>query len=209
MPRDNELKIPGGDDLHRFVLETFAVTGRSPTLEQIRSRMSLSTIDEAEESLAELERRGSIHRKPGDGAVTHAYPFSDEPTAHRVRLAGGPEVYAMCAIDALGMPFMLRKDAVIVSTCAGCGRDVRVEIASGRIAAHDPAHVAVWYGTVEQGCVPATDLCPDLNFFCSPEHLAAWSHAQADRTGEALTLDEALRRGRQVFEDLLGARSPC
>ncbi|MFE4416059.1 organomercurial lyase [Streptomyces sp. NPDC056821] len=38
------------------------------------------------------------------------------PTAHRVRLASGIEVSAMCAIDTLGIPDMLGPDVVITST---------------------------------------------------------------------------------------------
>ncbi|MGH3546890.1 MAG: organomercurial lyase [Pseudonocardiaceae bacterium] len=33
-----------------------------------------------------------------------AYPFSAAPTRHRVRLATGVDTYAMCVIDALGIP---------------------------------------------------------------------------------------------------------
>src|SRR5215831_684656 len=107
--------IPQGGALHRFILETFARTGHSPTLEDIQHKFVLSSIKEADSRVAELERRGSVHRNPGDREITHAYPFSNEPTSHRVQLANGPQVYAMCAIDALGMPFMLKKDAKIRS----------------------------------------------------------------------------------------------
>ncbi len=36
--------------------------------------------------------------------VSVAYPFSGFPTPHMVTLDGGVRVYAMCAIDALGIP---------------------------------------------------------------------------------------------------------
>jgi hypothetical protein len=42
----------------------------------------------------------------GVGAVAVGYPFSRTPTRHRVQLAGTPPVWAMCAIDALGIPQM-------------------------------------------------------------------------------------------------------
>ena len=203
------VSIPRGDALHQFVLETFAQTGRSPTVEQIRARFSLRTLREAEAMVAALERIGSIHRRPGDGAITHAYPFSNEPTAHRVRLAGGTEVYAMCAIDALGMPLMLRKDADIVSTCAGCGGEVRVEVRGGHATAYAPWDVTVWLGEMSEGCVAATDLCPDLNFFCSPACVDAWTLAHPQKRAERLNIDEAVERARQVFEDLLYGGGEC
>lgn len=203
------VSIPRGDALHQFVLETFAATGQSPTLEQIRERFSLRTLSEADAMVAALERAGSIHRNPGDGAITHAYPFSNEPTAHRVRLADGPEVFAMCAIDALGMPFMLRKDADVLSTCVGCGAEVRVNVRDGHVTAHTPPDVAVWLGEMSEGCVAATDLCPDLNFFCSPACIDAWTSAHPEKHGQRLNLDEALTRGRQVFEGLLYGTDGC
>jgi len=197
-----QLIRPRGD-LHRFVLETFATTGRSPTLEEVRRRFSLATVGDAEAMVEELARSGAVHRNPGDRGITHAYPFSDEATAHRVRIAGGPEVYAMCAIDALGMPFMLRRDADIASACESCGADVTVAVRDGRAASWAPDGIMVWMKEAGAGCVAATDLCPDLNFFCSPACASAWAAAHPEQHGEQIGLAEALARGRQVFEALL------
>jgi hypothetical protein len=183
-------------------LETFAGTGKSPTLEDVRDRFQLASVAEAEREVAALARSGAIHRNPGDALITHAYPFSNEPTAHRVRINGGPQVYSMCAIDALGVPFMLRRDADISSRCAGCGTDVRIEVRGRAIVSHSPADIVVWFAERMEGCVAATDLCPDLNFFCSPDHLAKWREG-ADARGEQLSLSDALARGREVFERLM------
>src|SRR2546429_451183 len=43
-----------------------------------------------------------------EGRLVAAYPFSPTPTDHVVQ-AGGVRVYAMCAIDALGIPAMLER----------------------------------------------------------------------------------------------------
>ena len=195
--------IPQGGAIHHFILETFAKTGRSPALEDVRSRFDLESLQEVEAALADLARRGSIHRNSGDPFVTHAYPFSNEPTRHRVRLAAGPDVYAMCAIDALGMPFMLKQDAEIASACEQCGGDIELQIGNGNITHKSPGEIVVWYGVIEEGCVVATDLCPDLNFFCSSKHLEAWTKEHPNRAGAMLTLDQALERGRQSFEKLM------
>jgi hypothetical protein len=188
--------------LHIFILETFASAGRSPTLDEIQSRFGLATATEAEARLETLESTGAIHRNPGDPAVTHAYPFSNEQTAHRVRLAGGPEVFAMCAVDALGMPFMLGRDARIESQCEDCKVTVRIELHRGEMVGHAPADTVVWLGEHAEGCVAATDLCPDLNFFCSPGHLGHWRE-QTGASGEQLSLEQALARGRRVFEHVM------
>jgi hypothetical protein len=205
----NTLVIARGNALHQFVLETFAATGRSPTLAQVQERFSLGTLGDADAMVAELARTGAVHRDPGDSTITHAYPFSNEPTAHRVRLEGGTGAYAMCAIDALGMPFMLRKDAEIISACAGCGADVRVEVRGASVSAHAPDGMVVWLGEMAEGCVAATDLCPDLNFFCSPACIGDWSRAHPEKRGARLDLDEAVKRGRQVFEALLATDDHC
>jgi hypothetical protein len=190
-------------ELHRFVLETFATAGRSPALEEIRARFQLASLAEAEAMVAALEATGAIHRNPGDTVITHAYPFSNDPTAHRVHLAGGPDVYAMCAVDALGMPFMLRRDADIASVCESCGADVTVALRDGRAAAWAPGGITVWMKELAPGCCPATDLCPDLNFFCSTACAARWAAAHPEQRGDRLDLARAMARGRQVFEGLL------
>jgi Alkylmercury lyase len=191
-----------GSRLHRFILETFAATGRAPSLEEIRARFQLGTFEEAESRVAQLESAGTIHRTPGDASITHAYPFSNEPTAHVVQLDGGPRVFAMCAIDALGMPFMLKRDALIESSCMDCGSPVLVDVAKGTVARHEPPELMVWLADQPEGCVVATDICPNLNFFCSAEHLGRWQHGSGS-AGRRLTLAEAVAYGRQVFESLM------
>ncbi|MEX2225804.1 MAG: alkylmercury lyase family protein [Dehalococcoidia bacterium] len=197
------IQLPRRDPLHRFVLETFADCGRSPTLDEIQVRFSLESVAEANRMVIALEQRGAIHRNPNDSTITHAYPFSNDPTPHRVLLAGGTHVYSMCAIDALGMPFMLRRDARIASECANCGSAIEVEVRDGHVLAHAPVGTAVWLGEMQDGCVAATDLCPDLNFFCSGDHLVAWRSRHPGKSGEQLTFEQAVARGRQVFEDVL------
>ena len=195
--------IPQGGPIHRFILQTFATTGQAPTLEAIQARFDLASLDEADTRLRDLEEGGCIHRKEGDRLVTHAYPFSNEPTPHRVSLADGPQVYAMCAIDALGMPFMLKRDAQIHSECTQCQDEVTVHIQHEWLTQHSPAGLVVWFPTVQGSCVAATDLCPSVNFFCSATHLDQWRAAHPEKQGEQLSLELALAGGRNVFEPLL------
>jgi len=195
--------IPRGGTLHRFILETFAKTGRSPTLEGIQRQFALSSIEEADALVTKLEHRGSVHRHPGDHELTHAYPFSNEATPHLVQLANGPQVYAMCAIDALGMPFMLKKDVEIHSACVQCGGEIQIQVKSEQITQHSPEGIVVWFPTVREQCVAATDLCPDVNFFCSPEHLKQWNIEHPGQSGELLAFVQALEGGRRIFEPLL------
>jgi hypothetical protein len=59
--------------------------------------------------LAELDREDFLTLGAG-GTIRAAYPFSATQTPHRVRIAGGAEVWSMCAIDALGIPAMLGRE---------------------------------------------------------------------------------------------------
>lgn len=195
--------IPRGGAVHQFILKTFAKTGRCPTLVDVQREFKLASVEEADALIAELERLGSVHRDPGDRKITHAYPFSNEPTPHRVQLADGPQVYAMCAIDALGIPFMLKQDVEISSSCAHCGGKIEIQIQSGRITQHSPQNIVVWYPNVHEGCVAATDLCPQVNFFCLSQHLKQWTVEHPKQTGRRLTLEQGLKGGCQAFETLL------
>ena len=188
---------------HRFVLETFAETGHSPSLEEIRRRFGLASVSDAEALVVELERGGSIHRNAGDATITHAYPFSNEPTAHRVQLAGGPDVYAMCAIDALGMPYMLKQNAEITSVCEQCAASIAVRIEGQQAVQRSPSDIVVWYAKAGEGCVLATDLCPKLNFFCSAAHLDAWQAQHPGNEGRMLNFEQAVEAGRKSFENLM------
>jgi alkylmercury lyase len=55
-----------------------------------------------------------------------AYPFSSEPTGHTVQLDDGPVPNAMCAIDALRLPLVTGRDAVIASSDPSDGQPIRV-----------------------------------------------------------------------------------
>lgn len=62
-----------------------------------------SPLSDTAASLVEAD----LLRIDGDRRVVVAYPFSAQPTRHRVTLHDGRTYYAMCAIDALGIPYML------------------------------------------------------------------------------------------------------
>jgi hypothetical protein len=54
------------------------------------------------------------------GLIDLAYPFSARPTPFVLRLSGGRERFAVCAIDALGIAPMLGEPVEIVSACHHC-----------------------------------------------------------------------------------------
>lgn len=68
------------------------------------------------------------------GHVRYTYPVSASPTAHRVTLADGRTLYAMCAIDSLGSAWTFGQPVQVEARCHVCGEPVHVRV-------HGPAQV--------------------------------------------------------------------
>jgi hypothetical protein len=139
----------------------------------------------------------------GAGRLIAAYPFSPTPTPHLVSL-GEMDVFAMCAIDALGMPFMLGADAVITSTDPHTGQPVRVHVAGG-IVTYQPPHTVVVYAASGSTGRSVDTRCSTINFFTSPATAQEWSIAHPDLAATILDQHQALTLGRSIFEPLLAA----
>lgn len=87
-------------DLYRAVLRRFLDSGTAPAPDWVRQTASELGLDDS--AIAALGAADLVHL---DGEmVAVAYPFSGPPTRQQVELDGFPAVYAMCAIDALGIP---------------------------------------------------------------------------------------------------------
>ena len=136
-------------------------------------------------------------------AVLAAYPFSATPTSHRVRLIGRG-VFALCAVDALGIPAMLQETASISSQCGYCESPVEIEARPEQLTRYLPPEAVVWFPTSEDDCCPvAQSRCPNISFFCASDHLEAWRKANGQPAGVVLSLNEAFEAGREIFGSLL------
>ena len=107
---------------YRALLLRFPVLGGPPEIANLESLAQQHGVP-YEETMILLETLDLAQRVRATGAIRAAYPFSGVPTMHRVRLTpdsdagaiSGVAVFAMCAIDALGIPLMLRCNAQISS----------------------------------------------------------------------------------------------
>lgn len=184
---------PAARQLHRAILNHFAITGKALQVES--------------ELLAELHDHDVI-RLDERGQIRAAYPFSGAPTPHVVQIQDGPAVYAMCAIDALGMAAMLGRGVTITSTDALSGQQVRVEIFREH-ASWVPDTAAVFVGSKDGGtqncCATAAAdrCCGVMNFFASAENAKAWASEHPDVDGVVLTKEQALHLGVDIFGRLL------
>jgi hypothetical protein len=203
---------PAARTVHRAVLQAFATTATAPD----RAALTLAAADaDLDGLLAELHARDVIRLDPA-GAIGAAYPFSARPTAHVVDIDGGPTVFAMCAIDALGMSAMLRRSVTIHSTEPDTGAPITVTVHNGRARWSPDTTVAVVgaTGTNPDCCPPGSGVpavvgvaadvgCGVMNFFTEHATAAGWLAAHPEVTGEVLSRKPALRLGVNLLGHLL------
>src|SRR5713101_9032319 len=121
-------RLPGPlRELHRAVLRRFLATGAPPTARWLRQAAAEAGLDAS--APGDLAAADAVHVV--NGIVAVAYPFSGTATPHRVALDGLPPVYAMCAIDALGLPAMTGRDGQITSADPRDGTPVVVTARNG------------------------------------------------------------------------------
>ncbi|MFF2506540.1 organomercurial lyase [Streptomyces sp. NPDC058067] len=199
--------VAGGlREVQQVVLRHFAATGRAPVIGELEAAAATQGRT-ADEVVADLGPDDFL--VPDDhGGIRAAYPFSAAPTPHRVRLAGGVEVWAMCAIDALGIPDMLGTDAVITSADPVTAEAITVNSVGGRMT-WQPSTAVVYVG--QRSCTgPAADVaCGALNFFTSRRTARTWARRHSDYTGNAVEPTQAEALGRSIFGHLLASAEPA
>ncbi len=195
-------------DLHRAALRRFLDTGAAPTLSWVR--LAAAELGLGDPAVAELEAADLVHFDSQVVAV--AYPFSGRPTRQQVELDGFPAVYAMCAIDALGIPAMARRDGRITAVDPSDGTPVVVSVkgageAGGGRWRWTPASAAVVYGrTADCGteCGSWETMCPHTTFHASRDSAQAYLAAQDGIEGEILSREAAVKLAERIFGPLLG-----
>lgn len=194
-------------ELYRWILRTFA-QGRRPSVEELcdtASRLEL----EIEPAMARLAEHDLAHQDSRTGEILVAYPFSGRPTAHSVRLGGGPHAHAMCAVDALGMPFVLGLEAEIVSCDPLTGDEIRVRVEPGEGVWSQPQGAVVFAGATGRSGPSVATCCSFINFFASAENAERYRREHPALRGGVLELAAAAEAGRLLFGDLLDASGPA
>ncbi len=138
------------------------------------------------------------------GQITAAYPFSALPTRHRVTMSGAAVVFAMCAIDALGISAMTGLPVLIESTDPSAGTQIAVTL-DGATSTWDPVTTVVYVGRTDdqRACPSASICCGYMNFFATPATATAWAAAHPDISGGILSQARALETGIGIFGQLL------
>jgi len=196
---------PQEDKIRRRVLSILAL-GVTPTVSILAERCEIAP-DHIREILGRLAAIDLLLVDATAEIVLAAYPFSAAPTPHRVRLIGR-EVFALCAVDALGIPAMLQEGACISSQCGHCGSPVQIQAQPEQLTRHLPSEIVVWFPISEGDCCPvAQSRCPNISFFCTSDHLETWWRGNGQPPGLVLSLLEAFEAGREIFGSLLAQPS--
>jgi mercuric reductase len=144
--KERQRKLPGNlVALHRAILRSFAQDGRPLSRGQIRQRCKLEDVDFA---LGRLEAQDLIVLD-GVGEPQGAYPVTMKPTPHRLTV-NGHRVYAMCALDALGVSPMFHAKVEIDSSCEVTGDRIHILQDGLEVVVAEPAtriHVGLRWQT--------------------------------------------------------------
>jgi hypothetical protein len=156
----------------RSVFEIVLKDGRSPTIGELQSALK-KPAEEIILVMDELEKKDVLLRKKGTHEIVSIYPLSLTPTGHRIFLENGGQLFAMCAVDALGIPLTLNRDVKILSKCEMCKREVTIEIKDEEIVSMSNPDLRIC--SPQSQTYPAAETCcPLVNFFCSKKHADGW-----------------------------------
>ncbi|GAA1604914.1 MULTISPECIES: alkylmercury lyase family protein [Kribbella] len=194
--------------VHQMILRGFAARGVPPNDADLDQAVASSGRAPAD-VLSALHEVDAI-RLDADGQVAVAYPFSASPTRHRVHIAPpnpagvGVDVYAMCAIDALGIAPMLGRNTRVESVDITTGRPISVASTGGRTT-WQPAGAVVFIGA-DAGGGPSADCCCDyLNFFTDHAAAQVWTSSHPGVPGQILNPAEAGDLATHLFWPLLAS----
>lgn len=194
---------------HQRLLRAFAIAAGPPdasVIERLAAELEL----DPQAALAALAAIDLVHADPATGTISVAYPFSGRPTPYRVELAGGPAMFAMCAIDALGIPQMLDRDAHISSIDPVSGQPISVEVHHGAWRFVPPSTVVLDGRTAagDAGGPVADCCCPHINFHIDREAADAYRRAHPGINGRLLDRAGAVTAAGRAFGSLLNPSNP-
>jgi hypothetical protein len=188
-------------DLYRWVVRSF-VSGGPPSGDDVASAARSRNVD-VEAALGRMVEDDLIQRSAG-GDIECAYPFSARPTTHIVTPDNGVPLYAMCAVDALGIPIMLGRACRIETTDPLDGTAITIRVAASG-SSHSEPEGAVVLCAIASGSGPLSSLCcPLVNTFASLSSAQRFLETHPDLSGPILTIAQAVECGAAVFGGVLG-----
>lgn len=200
IPARQSQLLPALRRFHQMILRAFLSTGRPPQASGLRAAAAELDLD-VDAALGQLAAVDLVQTEPG-GRIVVAYPFSGRDTGIRVRPTGGPVIWAMCAIDALGIPQMAGCDATIEATDPRSHEPVRVACSRGRWSWRPSSMVVVVAGNGHGGAL-AQCSCPLITFHASKQNALDYLNGQPGATGSVLSQRKAHALAGKIFSGLL------
>jgi glutaredoxin len=189
--------------VYRALIEAVLTTGDIPAAPELAALLATSA-EEIRESLRALAAADYLALNAGH-QVTCLYPFSATPTTHAV-LVEGERRFAMCAIDALGIPAMLGRELDLEGRYAVCDAAIALRVRPGAIdSAAPPTAMVVARRDEDEPAFAAC--CPFTVFVCGAKHAERFARSVAG--AHALSLEEALTHAEGIFGDLLADAIPA
>jgi hypothetical protein len=122
--RDRQALDPFAWEVLATILGRFVASGGPVTVHGLAALFPGRDRGEVAAGVARLDDKDLVLVR--DGQILVAYPFAGSPTPFRVLMPGGGERYAVCAIDALGVPALLGEAVTIRSRCHHCGEALEI-----------------------------------------------------------------------------------
>ncbi len=137
--------------LRRYVYDQAMKTGVAPTVAETAAALS-TTPAQVQASFQRLAEAHMLVLQRDTGEILMANPFSAVPTPFLAQV-DGRTYYGNCIWDVLGIPAMLRRDAVIQASCGDCGTSMTLRIANGSLEpavgiAHFAVPAAQWWADI-------------------------------------------------------------
>ncbi len=181
------------NEVRRYILAEYAREGTPPTIEAIQEKFL-----NGNSILRRLDELDFIYLNREKTSIECSYPFSSKKTIHQLEI-DGVRLYSMCAIDALGVPFMLDRDVTIHSRCGYTEEPLIIRIENRKIVSRTHSDIWVWFSSDQRG-KSADSCCKVTLFFTSEYNLDRWLEIHPREEGEKLTLPEAFFIGKCLFE---------
>lgn len=143
-----------------------------------------------------------MHRGRTEADVV-AYPFASRPTAHRVRLNLEREVYAACALDALGTAFLLTCPVEVLSRDPLTAEEIWVRLEPDGGGWWEPAGTVLLWGVAAARGPSALTCCPFVHFFPAANHARRYAQAQRLPSSRVLSMPEAIDLAARLFGGVL------
>jgi hypothetical protein len=127
----NSATITFDQKVSHYVYDQTMKTTISPTVAETAAALSTTTV-EVQASFQRLADAHMLVLQRDTAEILMANPFSAVPTPFLTQV-DGQTYYGNCIWDGMGISAMLKRDAVIQTSCGDCGTSMTLRIVNGML----------------------------------------------------------------------------